>query len=85
MCAAAEVALIAKVAGPGSRYAAAKMRVVNWTGPDGHLVSRGRAGQRIAALEYAGWPPIIGCTALFWRVRAEGVSFAGFNAVLLQR
>lgn len=81
-CAAAEVALVDRAVGPGSRFEQSKRRVANWSGPDGKLFSHGRVGRQVAAEEHAGWPPFLGCTALFWRVRSEGGSFGGFNAVL---
>jgi hypothetical protein len=81
-CAAAEVALVDEAVGRGSRFEASKARVANWAGADGRLLSHGRVGRRIAAEEHAGWPSFAGCTALFWRVRAEGASFGGFTAVL---
>ncbi len=81
-CAAAEVALVDGAVGPGSRFEGSKRRVANWAGPDGKLMSYGRVGRQIAVEEHAGWPPPMGCTALLWRVRAEGASFGGFTAVL---
>jgi hypothetical protein len=81
-CAAAEVALVDEAVGRGSRFEAGKMRVANWAGADGKLLSHGRVGRRIAAEEHAGWPPFLGCTALFWRVRSEDASFGGVTAVL---
>ncbi len=81
-CAAAEVALVDDAVGRGSRFEGSKRRVVNWAGPDGTLTSRGRVGRQIAYEEHPGWPPFAGCTALFWRVRAEGASLDGFTAAL---
>ena len=81
-CAAAEVALVDDAVGRGSRFAASKARAANWVGADGKLFSRGRVGRQIAAEEHAGWPPAIGCTALFWRARWEVSSFGGVTAVL---
>lgn len=81
-CAAAEEALLDEAIGRGSRFAASKARVANWAGPDGKLLSRGRVGRRIAAEEHAGWPPPLGCTALFWRARAGVASFGGLTPVL---
>jgi hypothetical protein len=81
-CAAAEVALVDEAVGRGSRFEGSKRRVANWAGPDGKLVSHGRVGRQIAHEEHPGWPPLAGCTALFWRVRSENASFGGFTAVL---
>lgn len=81
-CGAAEVALVDKAVHRDGRFAASKARVANWTGPDGELLSHGRVGRQIAAKEHAGWPPSVGCTALFWRARSEALSFGGFTAVL---
>jgi hypothetical protein len=81
-CAAAEVALVDKAIGLDSGFAASRVRVANWTGADGRLLSHGRVGREIAAKEYAGWPPAAGCTALFWRARWEVASLGGFTAVL---
>ncbi|WP_343896867.1 hypothetical protein [Craurococcus roseus] len=81
-CAAAEVALVDKAVGRDGSLAASKVRVANWTGADGGLLSHGRVGREIAAKEYAGWPAAAGCTALFWRARWEVASFGGFTAVL---
>jgi hypothetical protein len=81
-CAAAELALVDESVGPGSRFEGSKRRVANWAGPDGKLLSRGRVGRQIAAEEHAGWPSFAGCTALFWRVRAEDASFGGLTPVL---
>ena len=67
---------------PAAASKRSKRRVANWAGPDGKLLSHGRVGRQIAAEEHAGWPSFAGCTALFWRVRAEGASFGGFTAVL---
>lgn len=80
-CAAAEVALVDEAVGLGSRFRESKRRVANWAGPDGKPASRGRVGRQIASEEHPGWPPFAGCTALFWRARAEGASFGGFTAV----
>lgn len=81
-CAAAEEALLDEAIGRGNRFAASKVRVANWAGPDGKLLSRGRVGRQIAAEEHAGWPPPLGCTALFWRARADVASFGGLAPVL---
>ena len=81
-CAAAEEALVDGAIGRGGRFEDSKRRVANWAGPDGRLLSRGRAGRSIAAEMYAGWPPPLGCTALFWRARWEIASFDGFYFVL---
>jgi hypothetical protein len=83
-CAAAEVALVDDAIGHGSSFEASKRRVANWTGPDGKLLSHGRVGRQIAAEEHAGWPSLAGCTALFWRVRAEDASLHGITPVLVR-
>jgi hypothetical protein len=83
-CAAAEVALIDEAVGLGSRFEGSKRRVANWAGLDGKLLSHGRVGRQIAAEEHVGWPSFAGCTALFWRVRAEGASFVGITPVLVR-
>ncbi|MBD0271583.1 MAG: hypothetical protein ICV73_06595 [Acetobacteraceae bacterium] len=83
-CAAAEAALVDKAIGQDSGFAASKVRVANWTGAEGKLLSRGRVGREIAAREYAGWPPAVGCTALFWRARWEVASFGGTTVVLMR-
>ena len=81
-CAAAEMALVDEAVGRGSRFEESKRRVANWVGWDGKLMSHGRVGRQIAFEEHPGWPSLAGCTALFWRIRAEGASFGGFTAVL---
>lgn len=68
-CGAAEVALVDAAVGHGSRFEGSKARVANWMGPDGRLLSQGRVGKQIAAEVHTGWPPLVGCTALFWSVR----------------
>ena len=78
-CAAAEVALVDEAVGRGSRFEGGKRRVANWTGPDGKLFSHGRVGRQIAAEEHGGWPPPLGCTALFWRVRSEDAALGGVS------
>ena len=83
-CAAAEVALMDDAIGQGSRFEESKRRVANWAGPDGKLLSHGRVGWHIAAEEHTGWPPPLGCTALFWRARADIASFPGCTAVLVR-
>ncbi len=83
-CAAAEVALVDEAIGQGSRFEESKKRVVNWAGPDGKLLSHGQVGWHIVAEEHTGWPPPLGCTALFWRARADVASFPGFTAVLVR-
>lgn len=81
-CAAAEEALVDEAIDGGSRLEDSKRRVANWAGQDGKLLSRGAAGRRIAAERYAGWPPVLGCSALFWRARWDAASFGGFTPVL---
>lgn len=83
-CAAAEVALVDAAVGLGSRFHMSKMRVANWAGPDGKLFSHGRVGRQIAREEHSDWPPFAGCTALFWRVRSEGVSLDGIMLTLVR-
>jgi hypothetical protein len=73
-CEAAEVALVDTTIARDGPFAASQLRVANWAGPDGMLLSHGRVGRQIASDEYARWPPFAGCTALFWRVRSEGAS-----------
>lgn len=83
-CAAAEMALVDDAVGYGSRFELGKMRVANWAGPDGKLLSHGRVGRQIAFEEHPGWPSLAGCTALFWRVRAEGASLDRITPVLVR-
>ncbi len=70
--------------GHGSRFEASKRRIAAWTGPDGKLFSHGRVGRQIAVEEHAGWPPFMGCTALFWRARSDAGAFDGFMYALVR-
>lgn len=69
-CEAAEMALVSRALGRDSGFEDARRRLATWAAREGRLLSRGRVGEQIASKEYAGWPPLAGCTALFWQVRA---------------
>lgn len=70
-CEALETALINRQRGPIVGVRDPTRWLSPLAGRDLRSLSRGQVGEQIASQEYRGWPHFVGCTMLFWQVRAS--------------